>query len=134
MCFRLELGGLRVLWVADAGFVTETALLQRREDLRCDIFIRGAHETDIHGSAAFLHAAAPSVILSAGSENLPDLKLPATVEQYATQQAVPLLLLPDCGEITIKLPQPTSDHFLLMDSKSGTTRSIPLKRSQNPRR
>lgn len=129
---RLELGGLRVLWVADAGFVTETALLQRREDLRCDILIRGAHETDLHGSAAFLHAAAPSVILSAGSENLPDLKLPPSVEQYAEQKSVPLLLLPECGEVTIKLTQPTSDHFLLMDSKSGVSRSIPLKRPQYP--
>lgn len=125
---RLELGGLRVLWVADAGFTTETALLNRREDLRCDILIRGAHETDIHGTSSFLLAAAPSVILSAGSEVLPDLKLPASVKQYAESKGVPLLLLPGCGEVSISLPEPDSDHFILKEHPTGKSRVIPLKR------
>jgi ComEC/Rec2-related protein len=125
---RLELGGLRVLWMADAGFITETALVDRLEDLRCDVLIRGAHETDVHGTWTFLEAAAPSVILSAGSERAPELKLPAEVKRYADQKGVRLLVLPECGEVTIRLATASADHFTLKTNENAETFRIPLQR------
>jgi competence protein ComEC len=124
---RLELGGLQVLWVADAGFVTETALMDRGEDVRCDVLIRSAHEGDVHGTGAFLAAASPSVIVTAGSDDDPALALPPSVARYAAKARVPLLVLPDCGEVRIELAEGTSDHFTISTCE-GTAISIPLRR------
>ena len=125
---KLELGGLRVLWMADAGFITETALVDRLEDLRCDVLIRGAHETDVHGTWSFLEAAAPSVILTAGSDRSPELNLPPSVKQYAAQKGVRLLVLPECGEVTLRMPTATANHFTLKTNENPPIQTIPLQR------
>lgn len=125
---RLELGGLRVLWVADAGFITEAALVDRREDLRCDVLIRGANEGDVHGSWSFLAAAAPSVIVTEGSDEEPALALPRSVERYCRENQVRLLVMPGCGEVRIRLDEAASDHFTVSTFGGSETERIPLQR------
>lgn len=100
---RVEVGALRVLWTADAGFVTEKALLDRRVDLRCDVLVRGAHSVDFHGTSAFLEAAAPQLILNAGPERPPGGKAPSSVRAYAARQQIPLLFLSESGGVRLRL-------------------------------
>lgn len=125
---RLELGGLRVLWAADAGFITENALVDRREDLRCDVLICGAHEGDVHGSWSFLAAAAPSVIVATGSDDDPALALPRSVERYSSESKSRLLVLPRCGEVRIWLDEPGADHFSVSTYEGDETIRVPLQR------
>lgn len=128
----LELGGLRVLWTADAGYITEQALLDRGADLRCDVLVRGAHEGDSHGSWSFLEAAAPSVILSAGSDRDPALKLPDSVRRYAAASGATLLVLPECGEVTLRLPSESARHFTLTTHSERAPLQLPLRHPLNP--
>jgi beta-lactamase superfamily II metal-dependent hydrolase len=125
---RLELGGLRVLWAADAGFITENALVDRREDLRCDVLICGAHEGDVHGSWSFLAAAAPSVIVATGSDDDPALALPRSVERYSSESKSRLLVFPRCGEVRIWLDEPGADHFSISTYEGDETIRVPLQR------
>lgn len=120
---RLEIGPLRVLWVADAGFITETRLLEANENLRCDVLLRGAHAGDFHGTRAFLEAAAPRLILNAGPETPPGGKAPADVRAYAARHGVPLLFLAEHGGVTLRLDQAT---LRVETFQSQTRLDIPL--------
>jgi len=61
----------RVLFMGDSGIETETALLGSGVDLRSDILIKGQHHSAASGSAAFLDAVRPRLII-ATSLNFPE--------------------------------------------------------------
>lgn len=54
---------LRVLFMNDAGFITEKALLESGEDLRADVLIKGRHRSDFCGLPEFLNAVRPQAIV-----------------------------------------------------------------------
>lgn len=66
---RLDAGGRRILFTSDAGFRTETWLLENapREELRADIWIKGAHPKDLSGIPAFVDAVSPSLLVASGA-------------------------------------------------------------------
>lgn len=99
----LELEGFKILYLSDAGFVTEKALLARQADLRCDILIRHQHSADFSGLTEFLQAARPRVIVSSNDPYLPEEKMPRRVAAYAAQQGVPLFDLASDGSVNIQL-------------------------------
>jgi competence protein ComEC len=61
----------RVLFVSDSGAATEDKLLHSGVDLRSDIIVKGQHHSGISGSAAFVDAVHPKVII-ATSRSFPD--------------------------------------------------------------
>jgi competence protein ComEC len=61
----------RVLFMGDSGVETENALLRSGADLRSDILIKGQHHSLASGSAAFLDAVRPQLII-ATSLNFPE--------------------------------------------------------------
>jgi competence protein ComEC len=123
----IELGALRVLWLADAGFTTETALLNRKEDLRCDILVRGLHASDLSGTYDLLAAAAPKVILSSGTEADSASQLPRSVAQYAADHRIPLWTLPESGSIRLTLEHEGATEATLEAFTSGARHRIPLR-------
>jgi ComEC/Rec2-related protein len=60
---RLVSEGWRVLFLGDAGFETEAALLASGADLRSDVLVKGSHATDRSGTGAFVAAVAPSAVV-----------------------------------------------------------------------
>ncbi len=54
----------RVLFVSDSGTATEDKLLRSGIDLRSDIIVKGQHHSGISGSATFLDAVHPRVIIA----------------------------------------------------------------------
>jgi competence protein ComEC len=54
----------RVLFVSDNGTATEDKLLQSGIDLRSDIIVKGQHHSGVSGSAAFIDAVHPKVIIA----------------------------------------------------------------------
>lgn len=122
----IEVGALRILWTADAGFVTESTLLARQVNLRCDVLLRGAHGSDHHGTAAFLEAASPRLILNAGPEHPPGGKAPAAVREHARRHAVPLLFLSEHGGVTLRMKNDSARHVEVRAFKSGLRLDLPL--------
>lgn len=54
----------KVLFMSDAGYATEKALLASRVDLRSDILVKGQHRSGNSGSDAFLDAVQPRLIIA----------------------------------------------------------------------
>lgn len=124
----IELGALRILWLADAGFITESALLTRKEDLRCHILIRGQHATDITGTYDLLAAAAPQLIISCGAHDNPTLKLPQSVIEYTSAHRIPLLPMPESGGIQVMMESENAEKVAVKSFANGATQVIELRR------
>jgi competence protein ComEC len=54
----------KILMMSDSGYKTERALTESGADLRCDILIKGQHHSGESGSAAFLEAVHPRLIIA----------------------------------------------------------------------
>ena len=65
MVVQMDVGrSTRVLFMADSGAETERTLLRSGVDLRSDILIKGQHRSAESGSAAFLDAVRPRLIIA----------------------------------------------------------------------
>jgi competence protein ComEC len=56
--------GPRILFMSDSGIATETALLASRFDLHSDVIIKGQHHSGTSGSAKFLEAVSPRLVIA----------------------------------------------------------------------
>ena len=65
--FLLECRGVRVLFMNDAGFVTEKFLLESGESLRADVLVKGRHGSDYSGLPEFLRAVQPRAVIYTNS-------------------------------------------------------------------
>ena len=57
-----------VLFMSDNGAETEAALLSNGSDLQSEILVKGQHHSGISGSAPFLDAVRPRLIIATSSE------------------------------------------------------------------
>jgi competence protein ComEC len=57
-----------VLFMSDAGAESERALLSNGPDVHSDILVKGQHHSGISGSAPFLDAVLPRLIIATSSE------------------------------------------------------------------
>jgi len=60
--------GTSVLFMSDNGGETERALLSNGSDLRSDIVVKGQYHSGISGSAPFLDAVRPRLIIATSTE------------------------------------------------------------------
>ena len=60
---------IRVLFESDAGARAEVALLGSGDDLKSDILIKGQHHSGDSGTAEFLDAVKPSLIIATSRES-----------------------------------------------------------------
>jgi len=62
---RVHLGTARVLWLGDAGFATQTWMIEHlpHEKLACDVLCVGWNAVDLGLSREFLHVAAPKLLI-----------------------------------------------------------------------
>ncbi|MEQ1853825.1 MAG: ComEC/Rec2 family competence protein, partial [Chthoniobacteraceae bacterium] len=103
MVCRIEAAGLRVLCVSDAGFFTETWLVENEPDLRADVLVKGWHTADLSGTPDFLAKVRPSVIVSsempfgsAGGQG-------TALEEAARGTGAALFRQERCGAVRIRL-------------------------------
>jgi competence protein ComEC len=61
--FMLACRGVRILFMNDAGFVTEKALLAGGADLDADILVKGRHGSDYSGLPEFINAVRPECVV-----------------------------------------------------------------------
>lgn len=103
----IEIGRLRVLWLDDAGFITEKKLLARRLPVRCDILVRSQHETDWSGLPELLSAAQPQAVISANDSRFIEQMLPERVRNFCAGKGIALFDLEVCGSVGMKFSDST---------------------------
>ena len=84
MSRKLDAAGRRILLSSDAGFLTESWLLENApaEELRSDIWIKQMHAKDISGTPDFLHAVRPSLVVASSTPFPPEESIS---EEWAAQ-------------------------------------------------
>jgi beta-lactamase superfamily II metal-dependent hydrolase len=125
LVLMLHLGQTRVLWLGDAGFITEKRLLERGLDLRCDVLVRGQHPTDPGGLPEFLLAAQPGVVISANDSRYIEEAIPQRVRDFCTQRKIPHFDLEVSGSVKIDI---TSDEAKLRAHRSGEEIFLPARK------
>lgn len=101
LVLMLHLGTTRVLWLSDAGFITEKHLLEREHDLRCDVLVHGCHATDPGGLTELLLAAQPRLVISESDSIFAVKKTPARIHDYCQLHGIPHWRLETTGCITL---------------------------------
>jgi ComEC/Rec2-related protein len=66
---RLTFGKASAMFESDAGLDAESTLVAYGDDLRSDILIKGQHQTGGSGSAAFINAVQPKLIIATSRES-----------------------------------------------------------------
>ena len=81
---RLDAAGKRILLTSDAGFLTESWLLENApaEELRSDIWVKHMHAKDISGTPDFLAAVRPTLIVASSTAFPPEEQIR---EEWAAQ-------------------------------------------------
>ncbi len=104
LVMRLDIGGYRVLWCNDAGFVAEKSLLDTfsEEDLRCDVIIKNHHDGDYSMLPEFLMAVQPRLIISSNQDFPADEKLPEALKQTCEAMHIQLLDQSQTGAVTLR--------------------------------
>lgn len=118
MVARIDIGGMRLLWMNDAGLATEKHLLERmlKRDLRATVLWRSRHEGDVSGLPEFLAAVKPKVIIASSDEDDPAGRQPDWLVEYCKATGVHLLNLQECGQITLRvLPEGIRLHTFASD-------------------
>jgi competence protein ComEC len=92
----------RVLFVSDSGAATEHKLLHSGMDLRSDIIVKGQHHSGISGSAEFIDAVHPQVII-ATSRNFPNSEgITGEWAEMVRARGIKLLRQDESGAVELK--------------------------------
>ena len=103
MVLLAVLHGWRVLWMSDAGWLTETALLESGQELRCDVLITSSHATDACGTREFMDAARPRLVIRGSSGFSRDhTPPPDTLAAWCEEHGVPLWHTSEMGSIALE--------------------------------
>lgn len=101
MVLRLEIGPYGVLWLNDAGFITEKTLLERDLPLHCDVLVRHQHDSDFSGLTELLHTARPRVVISSNDLWRPEESLPARLREFCSARGIALFDLEADGSVAL---------------------------------
>jgi competence protein ComEC len=101
LVLMLHVGKMRVLWLADAGFITEKKLLDRSTDLTCDVVVRGQHSADFSGLTEILVHAKPKVLITSNDSRFPKETLPMRLRDYCTLHQIYLFDLEITGSVNV---------------------------------
>lgn len=77
MVLRLHWRGWRILFLSDAGWRTERAMLESGRDLGADVIVAGRHRHDSSMGDAFLAAVKPRAIVAGHADFPPEERVPA---------------------------------------------------------
>jgi competence protein ComEC len=105
LVLRLDADGKRLLLSSDAGFLTETWLLENApaDELRCDVWIKQRHHSDFSGTPDFLAAARPSVIVASGAETPAEAERDAAWAAEVEARGIRLLRQDATGAVHVAL-------------------------------
>lgn len=103
MVMMARLHGWQLLWMSDAGWITEQALRESGQDLHCDVLLTSGHETDASGTDDFLALAQPRLVIR-GSRGFTRDGASApkdTLAAWCAREGVPLLQTTEAGSVLL---------------------------------
>ena len=100
---RLECRGFRVLFMSDAGFLTEKALLASGMDLRADVLVMGRHGADYCGLPEFVRAVRPGALVFTNNRFPEEERAPESWRQRIAGQGVVLFDQALTGGVTLRM-------------------------------
>ncbi len=102
---RLDAAGKRILLTSDAGFLTESWLLENApaEELRSDIWVKQMHAKDISGTPDFLAAVRPSLIVASSTAFPPEEQIREAWAAQVEALGIRLLRQDRAGAVRIAL-------------------------------
>ena len=93
---------IRVLFESDAGAAAETALLEAGDNLLSDILIKGQHHSGGSGTAQFLEAVKPKVIIATSRESPVAEQITPEWANEITQRGIKLFRQDQTGAVEIQ--------------------------------
>lgn len=100
--WRWDVEGWRILGVGDAGFPTQTLMLEGdREAIACDVMVVGWHSRDLGLSTAFVAAAGPQVVVFQRPHASAEFRPGEALRRFIREQGITLVDLRDTGGIVI---------------------------------
>lgn len=101
---RVDIEGLRILFLSDAGLATERWLLaHQRAELACDILIRGAPNAGPSAGSDFLAATHPKVVITTAARFPSSENLSPELISHLQATGVVLFRQDQTGAVTIKV-------------------------------
>ena len=100
---RLHWHGWKIIFTGDAGFITESRLLDSGADLRADLIIMGRNRADISGHLAFIEAVSPRAIIASHSDFPENERIPARWITQLAARKIPLFDQKTTGAVTLTL-------------------------------
>jgi beta-lactamase superfamily II metal-dependent hydrolase len=110
--------------MSDAGWLTEQALRESGQELRCDVLLLSNHETDASSTEDFLEAAQPRLVIRGSRGLAAESKMSQkdTLAAWCARLGVPMLETTDAGSVLLNL----KSHQLHCSPKNG--REITLEK------
>ena len=100
---RLECRGFRVLFMSDAGFLTEKALLASGRDLRADVLVMGRHGSDFCGLPEFVRAVQPGALVFTNNRFPEEERAPESWRERMAAQGVVVFDQALTGGVTLRM-------------------------------
>ena len=101
--FLLECRDTRILFMNDAGFIIEKALLESGEDLRADILVKGRHGNDFSGLPEFLNAVRPQTVVFTNADFPLTENVPNEWKQMLVAKGIPYFDQARSGAVVIRI-------------------------------
>jgi ComEC/Rec2-related protein len=102
---RLDYQGFRLLFMSDAGFLTEKALLASGMDLRADVLVMGRHGSDFCGLPEFIRAVHPGALVCSNSRFPESERAPASWRERVQRMGITLFDQATTGAVTLRMDQ-----------------------------
>ena len=101
LVLRLHWQGWRILFTGDAGFITETRLLESGMDLRADVIVMGRNSDDFSGTETFIQAVSPQAIISTNADFPVRERIPKQWRKLLQREGIALFDQQSTGAVTI---------------------------------
>jgi len=99
----LEYGSTRVLLTSDIGASVEHRLVVSNAEIRAQILVKGRHRKEPTGSAEFLDAVKPEIVVQAVSTDSSSRYLESDLRDRLRERAIRLYRTDETGAVTIHL-------------------------------
>lgn len=103
MVLRLHWQGWRILFLGDAGWATERALMESGRDLRADIIVAGRNRHDSSMGDGFLATVKPRAIIASHTDFPSEERIPQRWAEHCEEQGIRLFHQGETGAVTLGL-------------------------------
>jgi competence protein ComEC len=123
---RLEYGGFRLLFMSDAGFLTEKALLASGVDLRSDVLVMGRHGSDFCGLPEFIRAVHPGALVCSNSRFPESERAPESWRERVARMGITVFDQAVTGAVSLRLDSAGLSAHAFSNSLTWNTPRRPI--------